>query len=230
MGDITRVMAQHEQLHPQQIADLEARLVRLYKETIKQDELRTQMKRELEEKKGTIEQLQSANARLVRLYARSIKQDESWAQMKRELKQKKGTIEQLHEQRQSANARVDELYARSIKQEDRVVILQASNDKLRERNALATFQEKKLQQRIHDVEAVRDWLSEQQGKHALRDQAMKESEKRWSVREQQLLQQIQDLETLLTEPGRKHDVVVADDNHALDAIHQAVASHDEPAD
>merc|ERR1712028_47267 len=150
MGDITRVMAQHEQLHPQQIADLEARLVRLYKETIKQDELRTQMKRELEEKKGT--------------------------------------IEQLHEQRQSANARVDELYARSIKQEDRVVILQASNDKLRERNALATFQEKKLQQ------------------------------------------QIQDLETLLTEPGRKHDVVVADDNHALDAIHQAVASHDEPAD
>merc|ERR1711865_222183 len=192
MGDITRVMAQHEQLHPQQIADLEARLVRLY--------------------------------------ARSIKQDESWAQMKRELKQKKGTIEQLHEQRQSANARVDELYARSIKQEDRVVILQASNDKLRERNALATFQEKKLQQRIHDVEAVRDWLSEQQGKHALRDQAMKESEKRWSVREQQLLQQIQDLETLLTEPGRKHDVVVADDNHALDAIHQAVASHDEPAD
>merc|ERR1711865_54073 len=191
MGDITRVMAQHEQLHPQQIADLEARLVRLYKETIKQDELRTQMKRELEEKKGT--------------------------------------IEQLHEQRQSANARVDELYARSIKQEDRVVILQASNDKLRERNALATFQEKKLQQRIHDVEAVRDWLSEQQGKHALRDQAMKESEKRWSVREQQLLQQIQDLETLLTEPGRKHDVVVADDNHALDAIHQAVASHDEPA-
>merc|ERR1712028_60096 len=192
MGDITRVMAQHEQLHPQQIADLEARLVRLYKETIKQDELRTQMKRELEEKKGT--------------------------------------IEQLHEQRQSANARVDELYARSIKQEDRVVILQASNDKLRERNALATFQEKKLQQRIHDVEAVRDWLSEQQGKHALRDQAMKESEKRWSVREQQLLQQIQDLETLLTEPGRKHDVVVANDNHALDAIHQAVASHDEPAD
>merc|ERR1711865_739809 len=143
MGDITRVMAQHEQLHPQQIADLEARLVRLYKETIKQDELRTQMKRELEEKKGT--------------------------------------IEQLHEQRQSANARVDELYARSIKQEDRVVILQASNDKLRERNALATFQEKKLQQRIHDVEAVRDWLSEQQGKHALRDQAMKESEKRWSA-------------------------------------------------